>query len=314
MVVSLWRFQYHIFQSKGGDNLLSEVIKRDGKRMAFNPFCIRKAILNANTEVPDEEQATDSEITAIIDYVKTIDEGCIHIETIQDIVEKKLMEYKHFDLAKKYITYRYIRNFARDLNTTEESVLALIRGTNELVINENSNKDAMLNSTTRDLMAGEISKSISDKFLLPEDIVKAHEEGVLHWHDKDYTVQPMLNCQLINIGDMLDNGTVMNNLLIEQPHSFRVACNVMTQVIATVASNQYGGQSVNIKHLGKYLAISRERKKIRFRKSFENAGLTFTEEQLNKVVEESLMKELEDGVQTIQYQINCLLTTNGLAF
>ena len=291
--------------------MLTEVIKRDGTKVPFNAFCIRKAVLNANNEVPKEEQATDDEITSIVNFIRGIDSDCIHIETVQDVVENMLMEQHHFNLAKRYITYRYIRNFARDLNTTEKAVMGLIRGTNLELMNENSNKDAVLNSTARDLMAGEISKSIADKFLVPEDIAKAHEDGVLHLHDKDYIVQPMLNCCLINIGDMLDNGTVMNNLLIEQPHSFRVACNVMTQIIAVVASNQYGGQSVNIKWLGKYLAISRERKRIRFQKYFEDAGIVYTEEQLSKVVEDSLKKELEDGVQTIQYQINCLLTTNG---
>lgn len=291
--------------------MLVEVIKRDNSKVPFNAFCIRRAVMNANSEVIKEERASDEEIDDIIKYIKSIDDSCVHIETIQDIVEKKLMEYKHFDLAKKYITYRYIHNVARALNKTEKSVLDLIRGTNNLLMNENSNKDPYLNSTTRDLMAGEISKSISDKFLLPEEIVKAHEEGILHWHDKDYSVQPMMNCCLINIGDILDNGTVMNNLLIESPHTFRVACNIMTQVIATVASNQYGGQSVNIKHLGKYLALSRERLRIRFQKSFKEAGIDYTEEQLNHVVNQSLKKELEDGVQTIQYQINCLLTTNG---
>ena len=291
--------------------MLSEVIKRDGSRVPFNPFCIRRAILNANNEVPKEEQATDEEITNIIDFIKKIDEDCIHIETIQDTVENMLMDLHHFNLARRYITYRYIRGLARDLNVTEEAVLGLIRGTNSELINENSNKDAMLNSTARDLMAGEISKSISNKVLIPPELGKAHQEGVLHLHDEDYLIQPMINCMLINIGDMLDNGTVMNNLLIEQPHSFRVACNVMTQIIAIVASNQFGGQSVNIKWLGKYLAISRERKRIRFQISFDEAGIEYTEEQLNKVVANSLRKELEDGVQTIQYQVNSLLTTNG---
>ena len=235
--------------------MLKEVIKRDGHKVPFNAFNIRKAILNANAEVAVLDQASDEEIDVIVREIETMSGGCVNIEVIQNLIEDKLMSFGHFELARKYITYRFIHNVNRSLTKAEKGILELVRGKNDELANENSNKNAFTNATQRDLIAGEVSKEISNKFILPEDIVKADENQEFHWHDKDYTVQPMINCCLINIQDMLDNNTVLNNLLIESPHSFRVACNVMTQIIASIASNQYGGQSVNIKYLGKYLRL-----------------------------------------------------------
>lgn len=291
--------------------MLQEVIKRDGKHFSFRESNIRRAILNANRDVSTDEQASEDDIDEIIAEIKSIKQYCVHIEVIQDMVETMLMKQGHHKLAKEYIIYRYIHNVGRQLTETEESVIKLIRGTNFEVQNENSNKNATVNSTQRDLMAGEISKDIAKKFLIPDDILKAYEQRVLHWHDMDYTAQPLINCCLLNIEDVLNNGTVMNGLLIESPHSFRVACNVMTQVIANVASNQYGGQSVAIKHLGKFVAISRERTMIKTQKKWDKYGLSYTDEQLRQVVEDTVLEEIKDGVQTIQYQINTLFTSNG---
>ena len=291
--------------------MLKEVKKRNGQKVKFSPLNIRRAILSANDEVSPVEQATDEEIDDIISKISNFHKDFVHIEVIQDFIEKSLMRLGHYDLAKRYITYRYIRSVNRDLTETEASILGLIRGNNKEVINENSNKNAYVNSTQRDLIAGEVSKEISKKFLLPNDIVKANETQVFHWHDLDYTVQPMMNCCLIDIADVFSNGTVMNNYLIESPKSFRVACTVMTQVIAAIASNQYGGQSVDLRHLGKYVAISREKIELRERRNLENVGIKFTEEQLQQIVDNYLKQEITDGVQTIQYQLNTLYTSNG---
>ena len=291
--------------------MLKEVIKRDGHKVPFNAFNIRKAILNANAEVAVLDQASDEEIDVIVREIETMSGGCVNIEVIQNLIEDKLMSFGHFELARKYITYRFIHNVNRSLTKAEKGILELVRGKNDELANENSNKNAFTNATQRDLIAGEVSKEISNKFILPEDIVKADENQEFHWHDKDYTVQPMINCCLINIQDMLDNNTVLNNLLIESPHSFRVACNVMTQIIASIASNQYGGQSVNIKYLGKYLRLAYEKTKKRIIASFEEAGDPYTDNQVQTIVRNEVQQELEDGVQTIQYQINTLHTTNG---
>lgn len=291
--------------------MLKEVIKRDGHKVPFNAFNIRKAILNANAEVAVLDQASDEEIDVIVREIETMSGGCVNIEVIQNLIEDKLMSFGHFELARKYITYRFIHNVNRSLTKAEKGILELVRGKNDELANENSNKNAFTNATQRDLIAGEVSKEISNKFILPEDIVKADENQEFHWHDKDYTVQPMINCCLINIQDMLDNNTVLNNLLIESPHSFRVACNVMTQIIASIASNQYGGQSVNVKYLGRYLRLAKEKTRKRIIASFEEAGDPYTQKQVEVAVKNELQQELEDGVQTIQYQINTLHTTNG---
>lgn len=232
----------------------------------------------------------------------------ILVEDIQDIIEQKLMALGKYDLAKRYIVYRYTRELVRRANTTDDSILSLIKNSNKEVMEENSNKNATAASTQRDLIAGEVSKDLTKRLLLPEKIAKAHEDGILHFHDADYFVQPIFNCCLINIQDMLDNGTVMNGKLIESPKSFQVACTVMTQIISAVASSQYGGQSVDLKHLGKYLRKSHDKYEKAYRAHF---GDEFDDETIEKLVQDRLKDELKSGVQTIQYQINTLMTTNG---
>ncbi len=284
------------------------VIKRDGTTVEFDRSKIVTALKKANDAVEPEEQITDNQIEAIADYISEKKKDRILVEDIQDMVEHKLMQLDRFALAKAYIIYRYNRALVRKANTTDDSILSLIKNSNKDVMEENSNKDAVMAATQRDLIAGEVSKDLTKRVLLPEHISKAHEEGAIHFHDADYFLQPIFNCCLINIGDMLDNGTVMNAKLIESPKSFQVACNVMTQIIASVASSQYGGQSVDISHLGKYLRKS----KLKFTKNItEKLGDEFTAEQIEKIVSERLGDELRSGVQTIQYQINTLMTTNG---
>lgn len=291
--------------------MIKNVIKRSDDRQPFRPFNVRRAIEKANAEVPIEEQATDEEIQAIISNLKKYGGEEMHVEAIQDFVQTSLMQYKHFELAGKYIAYRQVRALARQFNQTYHSILALLDGSNKELLSENSNKNGYTNSTQRDLMAGEVSKSIADQFILPPDILEDHLTCKIHYHDRDYAAQKMFNCCLINIKDMLDNGSVMNNTLIESPRSFRTACNVMTQFVANIASNQYGGQSVAIKHLGKYLSISRDKIRMRMKKRLDDTGIKYTEDQLNRVVEDMLQEELKDGVQLIQYQCISLMTTNG---
>ena len=285
-----------------------KVIKRDGRAVDYNRDKIKIAIEKANNEVKPKERATKEEISEITKYIEELDKKRILVEDIQDIIEQQLMDRKRFDLAKKYMIYRYTRALVRKQNTTDESILGLIRNQNKELAEENSNKNSVLASTQRDYIAGEVSKDLTKRILLPEKITKAHEEGILHFHDMDYFLQPIFNCCLINIGDMLDNGTVMNGKLIESPKSFQVACTVMTQIIAAVASNQYGGQSVDISHLGKYVRKSYEK----FRKEIETEfGNELSKDMIEKLAQQRLRKEVSSGVQTIQYQINTLMTTNG---
>lgn len=290
-----------------------KVIKRDGKKVDFDPNKIVVAISKANREVIGNEKASIQNINYIVEAIEKLELNEIGIEKIQDQIERKLMELGKYELAKRYMLYREKRSIIRQTNTTDESILSLIRNTNKEVSKENSNKNAILLSTQRDLIAGEVSKDIVDRLLLPERIVKAHKEGVLHFHDKDYFIQPMFNCCLVNIKDMLDNETVMNGKKIETPKSFQVACTVMTQIIAAVASNQYGGQSVNIAHLGKYLRKTYDK----YYKKYYNH---FLEEGKNEKEAEILAKDFAEmrkeedlvaGIQTVQYQINTLMTTNG---
>ena len=290
-----------------------KVIKRDGKKVDFDPNKIVVAISKANREVIGNEKASIQNINYIVEAIEKLGLNEIGIEKIQDQIERKLMELGKYELAKRYMLYREKRSIIRQTNTTDESILSLIRNTNKEVSKENSNKNAILLSTQRDLIAGEVSKDIVDRLLLPERIVKAHKEGVLHFHDKDYFIQPMFNCCLVNIKDMLDNETVMNGKKIETPKSFQVACTVMTQIIAAVASNQYGGQSVNIAHLGKYLRKTYDK----YYKKYYNH---FLEEGKNEKEAEILAKDFAEmrkeedlvaGIQTVQYQINTLMTTNG---
>ncbi len=285
-----------------------KVIKRDGRAVDYNREKIAIAIEKANKEVKPKERVTKEEIREISKYIEELDKKRILVEDIQDIIEQQLMDLKKFELAKKYMIYRYTRALVRKANTTDESILGLIKNQNKELLEENSNKNAVLASTQRDYIAGEVSKDLTKRILLPEKITKAHEDGILHFHDMDYFLQPIFNCCLINIGDMLDNGTVMNGKLIESPKSFQVACTVMTQIIAAVASNQYGGQSVDISHLGKYVRKSYDK----FKKSFEKEfGDELSEDIIERLTKQRLKKEISAGVQTIQYQINTLMTTNG---
>ncbi len=285
-----------------------KVIKRDGRATEFNKEKIQIAIDKANKEVRPSQRATKEEIDNIINYIEDLDKKRILVEDIQDIIECKLMEIDKYELAKKYIVYRYTRALVRKQNTTDESILGLIKNQNKELLEENSNKNAVLASTQRDYIAGEVSKDLTKRILLPEKITKAHEDGILHFHDMDYFLQPIFNCCLINIGDMLDNGTVMNGKLIESPRSFQVACTIVTQIIAAVASNQYGGQSVDISHLGKYVRRSYNK----FKKEItEEFGDELSTEMIERLTKQRLKKEISAGVQTIQYQINTLMTTNG---
>lgn len=285
-----------------------QVVKRDGRGVDYDRSKIVIAIQKANAEVEESEQATEQEIDQILAYIEGKHKQRMLVEDIQDIIEKKLMEYGHYMLAKIYIIYRYSRALVRKANTTDESILTLIKNSNQDVMEENSNKNAVAAATQRDLIAGEVSKDLTKRILLPEKISKAHEEGVLHFHDADYFLQPIFNCCLIDIGNMLDNGTVMNGKMIESPKSFQVACTVMTQIIAAVASSQYGGQSVDIRHLGKYLRKSYVKYKDSIRSASDGE---LSEEMLEKLTRERVVDELRSGVQTIQYQINTLMTTNG---
>lgn len=284
------------------------VIKRDGTTVEYDRNKIEIAIEKANNEVPPAERVDKSDVEHILDFIEARKASRILVEDIQDIIEQKLMELDKFVLAKTYIVYRYNRALVRKANTTDESILSLIKNANKDVMEENSNKNAVAAATQRDLIAGEVSKDLTKRILLPEKISQAHEDGVLHFHDADYFVQPIFNCCLINIGDMLDKGTVMNGKLIEPPKSFQVACTIVTQIIASVASSQYGGQSVDIKHLGKYLRKSYEKFKKNIEKQSEGS---IPVEMVEKLARERMKDELKAGVQTIQYQINTLMTTNG---
>ena len=286
--------------------MIRYVIKRDKSKVPYDREKIIIALSKANKEVSGKDKVSRAGIQEITNYIESLDKTTIDIESIQDIIENKLMEMKKFKLAKQYILYREKHDIIRQANTTDESILKLIHGRNKDVEDENSNKNPTLLSTQRDYIAGECSKDLSDRVLLPERVVKAHQDGVLHFHDKDYFLQKgMFNCCLINISDMLDNGTVMNGKMVESPKSFQVACNVMTQIIAAVASNQYGGQSVDIRHFGKYLRKTYEKAKKRYTEKGYN------EELVEELAQDRMMEDLKSGVQTIQYQINTLMTTNG---
>lgn len=285
-----------------------KVIKRDGRVVDFDREKIAIAIEKANKEVTNKERANKQDIKEIIKYIEELDKKRILVEDIQDIIEEQLMDKKKFKLAKKYMIYRYNRALVRKKNTTDESILGLIKNKNKEILEDNSHKDAVLASTQRDYIAGEVSKDLTKRILLPEKIVKAHEEGILYFHDMEYFLQPIFNSCLINIQDMLDNGTVINGKFIESPKSFRVACTIITQIIATVASTQYGGQAVDISYLGKYVRKSYEKFKNELEENF--AG-KIPEDVLEEILNQKLEEEINNGVQTIQYQINTLMTTNG---
>ena len=285
-----------------------KIIKRDGRAVDYDRSKIRIAIEKANKEVKPKERASKEDIKGIIQYIEDLGKKRMLVEDIQDIIEEKLMEIGKYELAKKYIVYRYTRALVRKQNTTDESILGLIRNENKELAEENSNKNTLLASTQRDYIAGEVSRDLTRRLLLPEKIVKADQDGILHFHDADYFIQPIFNCCLINIEDMLDNGTVMNGKMIESPKSFQVACTVTTQIISAVASNQYGGQSVDMIHLGKYLRKSYNKFKKEIEKKYSGK---LPEDVIEDLVQDRLKYELKSGVQTIQYQINTLMTTNG---
>lgn len=285
-----------------------KVIKRDGRVVDFDREKISVAIEKANKEVSAKERANKQDIKEIIKYIEEMDKKRILVEDIQDVIEEQLMDKKKFKLAKKYMIYRYNRALVRKKNTTDESILGLIKNHNNLGKEDNSCKDAVLASAQRDYIAGEVSKDLTKRILLPEKIVKAHENGIIFFHDMEYFLQPVFNSCLINIQDMLDNGTVINDKLIESPKSFRVACTILTQIIATVASSQYGGQAVDVSHLGKYLRKSEEKFKEELEKNFSGK---IPQDVLEEILEQKIKEEVCSGVQTIQYQINTLMTTNG---
>ena len=292
-----------------------KIIKRSGQEMPFDRTKITEAVRKANNEVNPANRLTDEQIEAIGEHVENIasqHKRALSVEEIQDLVENEIMDLKAFEIARKYITYRYRRQLARTANTTDKQILTLIECNNEEVKQENSNKNPTVNSVQRDYMAGEVSKDITKRILLPADVVEAHEKGIIHFHDADYFAQHMHNCDLVNLEDMLQNGTVISGTLIEKPHSFSTACNIATQIIAQVASNQYGGQSISLTHLAPFVDISR--KKIQKDVTEELAELGITDEaKIAKIAEKRLRDEVRKGVQMIQYQVVTLLTTNGQA-
>ena len=293
-----------------------KVIKRNGSEVDFDITKIIAAITKANDVVEESERMTPMQIRRI---AESVDLACQKmnrspsVEEIQDLVEKQIMAHGAFEVAKRYITYRYTRSLVRRSNTTDEKILSLIECCNEEAKQENSNKNPVVNSTQRDYMAGEVSRDITNRILLPPDIVEAHNEGIIHFHDCDYFAQHMHNCDLVNLEDMLQNGTVITGTLIERPHSFSTACNIATQIIAQVASNQYGGQSISLTHLAPFVQVSREKIRRQLQEEMQEVKADITEEQLSNMVEKRLRDEIRRGVQTIQYQVVTLLTTNGQA-
>ena len=291
-----------------------KIIKRSGTEVPFDITKIIVAITKANDSVDARDRLTQEQITRISSAVA---ERCqalnraVNVEEIQDMVENELMDARAYNVARHYITYRYVQNLKRQTNTTDERILSLIECNNEEVKQENANKNPTVNSVQRDYMAGEISKDLTSRLLLPPDIVKAHQEGLIHFHDSDYFAQHMHNCDLVNLEDMLQNGTVISGTYIEKPHSFSTACNIATQIIAQVASNQYGGQSISLTHLAPFVDVSR--KKIALEVEEEMAGLDVSAERKKAIVERRLRAEINRGVQTIQYQVVTLMTTNGQA-
>lgn len=292
------------------------IIKRNGTEVVFDNSKIVAAVEKANTEVPEIERLTKEEIA---DITKSVEEECssmsrtLNVEEIQNLVEDEIMKREHFSVARKYITYRYKRALVRKANTTDDQILSLIECANEEVKQENSNKNPTINSVQRDYMAGEVSKDITKRLLLPEDVVKAHEDGIIHFHDSDYFAQHMHNCCLVNLEDMLQNGTVISETMIEKPKSFSTACNVATQIIAQVASSQYGGQSITLSHLAPFVDISRKKYRRIVAENMKNEGIEVTEEQINALAEKNVKEEIKRGVQILQYQVITLMTTNGQA-
>ena len=292
-----------------------KIIKRSGREDVFDEAKIVNAVAKANASVGEADRLSDEEVRAVGDNVAkiaTASSRALSVEEIQDLVENEIMAHKKYRVARNYITYRYTRELARKANTTDDRILSLIECNNEEVKQENSNKNPTVNSVQRDYMAGEVSKDITKRILLPKDIVAAHEAGIIHFHDADYFAQHMHNCDLVNLEDMLQNGTVISGTYIEKPHSFSTACNIATQIIAQVASNQYGGQSISLTHLAPFVDISRQKIRKEVVEELAEAGITDTD-LINKIAEKRLRNEIKRGIQTIQYQVVTLLTTNGQA-
>ena len=292
------------------------IIKRSGAQAVYDGEKIKNALSKANQSVPEQERLSAEaieEIEAHVHKTASAMSRALGVEEIQDIVEREIMNHGAFNVARNYIKYRYIRSLARKANTTDDRILSLIDCNNEEVMQENSNKNPTVNSVQRDYMAGEVSRDITDRVLLPQDIVEAHKEGIIHFHDTDYFAQRMHNCDLVNLEDMLQNGTVISGTKIEKPHSFSTACNIATQIIAQVASSQYGGQSISLTHLAPFVQVSREKIRKNLMEEAAALGVTPTEEQIHQIVEDRILEEIRRGVQTIQYQVVTLMTTNGQA-
>ena len=299
-----------------GSEIRTNVIKRNGEEVLFDLTKIVNAVRAANCEVDKIHQMNDYQIMAVADNIAAQVGELLHavnVEDIQDMVERGIMEMRGYEVAQKYVRYRYKRELKRKSNTTDNGILSLIENINEEVTQENSNKNPVINSTQRDYMAGEVSKDLSKRVLLPADIVNAHEEGIIHFHDSDYFAQKEHNCDLINLEDMLQNGTVISETLIEKPHSFFTACNVTTQIVAQVASNQYGGQSFTLAHLAPFVDISRQKLRKNVIAERKECGESMDEEIISRVTERRLREEVKSGIQTIQYQLITLMTCNGQA-
>ena len=293
-----------------------KIIKRNGSEAVFDITKIISAITKANKVVPEAQRLTKQQIIEISDHVQEVCYArghAMNVEEIQDIVEDAIMATGAYEVARKYITYRYVQSLKRTHNTTDDKILSLIECNNEEVKQENSNKNPTVNSVQRDYMAGEVSKDLTMRMLLPPEIVKAHEEGIIHFHDADYYAQHMHNCDLVNLDDMLQNGTVISGTLIEKPHSFSTACNIATQIIAQVASSQYGGQSISLTHLAPFVDVSRKKIRRDVEAEMKDLGIDPGEEKISEIVEKRLREEIKRGVQTIQYQVVTLMTTNGQA-
>ena len=293
-----------------------KIIKRSGQEMTFDSRKIANAVAKANAVVEEKDQLTKEQIQEIASNVQ---ETCSHVsralgvEEIQELVEDQIMHHGAYEVAKKYITYRYTRSLARQSNTTDDKIISLIECNNEEAKQENSNKNPTVNSVQRDYMAGEVSRDLTERVLLPQDIVQAHRDGIIHFHDSDYYAQHMHNCCLVNLKDMLENGTVISSTMIERPHSFSTACNIATQIIAQVASNQYGGQSISLAHLAPFVQVSREKIRRQVLSEMDQFGIQATDDQIHDLIEKRVREEVQRGVQTIQYQVVTLLTTNGQA-
>ncbi len=292
------------------------IIKRSGMEVTFDSIKIEDAVRKANASVQDEDRLSDAQIKTVVANVTKLCMKMNHspnVEEIQDLVEEEIMKQKTYRLASNYITYRYKRELVRKSNSTDEQILSLLECNNEEVMQENSNKNPIVNSVQRDYMAGEVSKDITRRFLLPADIVDAHEKGLIHFHDSDYFAQHMHNCCLVNLEDMLQNGTIISETMIERPHSFSTACNVATQAIAQIASSQYGGQSITLSHLAPFVQVSREKFRNEVRAELESQGFAADDEMIAKMAEMRVAREIKQGVQMIQYQVITLMTTNGQA-